>query len=57
MSTTLWRVLERSQEIAVRTEGAFDVTVGPLVNLWRRTRRRQELPAAALLAEMRARVG
>lgn len=57
VSTDLWRVLEASQALAVKTEGAFDVTVAPLVNLWRRTRRQQELPSAELLAEMRRRVG
>jgi thiamine biosynthesis lipoprotein len=57
VSTALWRVLERAQQIAVQSDGAFDVTVGPLVSLWRRMRRQRELPAPELLAEMRARVG
>ncbi len=52
-----WRVLERAQAMAERTDGAFDVTIGPLVNLWRRARRKQELPSPELIAEMRARVG
>jgi thiamine biosynthesis lipoprotein len=57
VSTLLWRVVERSQLIAQQSDGAFDITLGPLINLWRRTRRRQELPAPALLAEMKARTG
>ncbi len=57
VSDDLWRVLERGQQIAARTDGAFDVTVGPLVNLWRRARRKQEMPSPELIAEMRARVG
>ncbi len=57
VSDDLWRVLERGQAMAVQTAGAFDVTVGPLVNLWRRARRKQELPAPEMIAEMRARVG
>ena len=57
VSGDLWRVLERGQEMAARTDGAFDVTVGPLVNLWRRARRKNELPSAELITEMRARVG
>ena len=57
LSDDLWRVLERGQAMAERTDGAFDVTVGPLVNLWRRARRKQELPSPELIAEMRARVG
>ena len=35
VSDDLWRVLEHGQATAARTGGAFDVTVGPLVNLWR----------------------
>ena len=57
VSDDLWRVLERGQAMAERTDGAFDITVGPLVNLWRRARRKQELPSPELIAEMRARVG
>ena len=57
VSDDLWRVLERGQQMAEQTDGAFDVTVGPLVNLWRRARRKQELPSPELIAEMKARVG
>jgi len=57
VSTDLWTVLVRAQIVAERSEGAFDITVGPLVNVWRRARRKQELPDPALLAEMRGRVG
>ena len=57
ISNVLWTVLAKSQEIAEKTDGAFDVTIGPLVNLWRRMRHRKELPTPELIAEMRARVG
>lgn len=57
LSTDLWNVLERAQAMAKRSDGAFDVTVGPLVNLWRRARRKKELPSQELIEEMRARVG
>jgi thiamine biosynthesis lipoprotein len=57
VSTDLWTVLERAQSMAAQSNGAFDVTVGPLVNLWRRARRKNELPSPELIAEMRARVG
>lgn len=57
VSGDLWRVLDASQQLAERTGGAFDITIGPLVNLWRRTRRTRETPSAELLAEMRQRVG
>lgn len=57
VSADLWHMLELSQRIAERTDGAFDITIGPLVNLWRRARRKHELPAPELIAELRARVG
>lgn len=57
VSTALWEVLARAQEYAARSDGAFDITVGPLVSLWRRARHKQELPSPELIAEMKARVG
>lgn len=57
VSTDLWRVLERAQALAKRTDGAFDITVGPLVNLWRRARRTKKLPSPAQRTELRKRVG
>jgi FAD:protein FMN transferase len=57
VSDDVWRVLETSQRWAKRTGGAFDITVGPVVNLWRHARRMQQLPRADRLSEMRARVG
>lgn len=53
----LFRVLEYSVRFSARCEGAFDVTVGPIVRLWREARRTGVLPSPAALAEARARVG
>src|SRR5690242_6652040 len=36
VSNDLWRVLELSQALSNKSEGAFDITVGPLTKLWRR---------------------
>jgi len=57
VSTPLWEVLVRAQKYAERSDGAFDITVGPLVSLWRRARHKQELPSPESIAEMKARVG
>jgi thiamine biosynthesis lipoprotein len=57
VSPELGFMLARSQDLARATDGAFDVTVGPVVNLWRRARRRVELPPPELLAQARARSG
>lgn len=57
VSDDLWNVLSLSHRIAEKTDGAFDVTVGPLIKAWRHTRRQQKLPSPELLAKMKARVG
>jgi thiamine biosynthesis lipoprotein len=57
VSDDLWRVLATAQSWARRSDGALDVTVGPVVNLWRHARRLQQFPRADRLAEARARVG
>jgi thiamine biosynthesis lipoprotein len=57
VSEDLWFVLSRAQELAKRSEGAFDVTVGPFVNLWRRARRVHQLPDPQRLAQARQAVG
>src|SRR4051812_7754230 len=43
VSDDLLRVLKVGQKIAKESDGAFDVTIGPLVRLWRRARRTREL--------------
>jgi thiamine biosynthesis lipoprotein len=57
VSEDLFRVLGRSQEVAQLSDGAFDVTVGPLVRLWRNARRTHELPDPKALAQARELVG
>ncbi|MFB3921765.1 MAG: FAD:protein FMN transferase [Terriglobia bacterium] len=57
VSEDLFRVLEKSQELARRSRGAFDITAAPLIHLWRRARRRHELPDPKEMAEARRRVG
>lgn len=57
VSEDLFRVLAASQELARRSKGAFDITAGPVVHLWRRARRRRELPDAKELCQARRLVG
>jgi thiamine biosynthesis lipoprotein len=57
VSDDLWKVLAYAQTVSRQSDGAFDVTVGPLVHLWRRARRRRELPSAEQLAAARSLVG
>lgn len=57
VSDDLLAVLVRAAEIAQATGGAFDVTLGPFVVLWRRALRQRELPAPERLDAARASVG
>jgi FAD:protein FMN transferase len=57
VSPDLWVVLERAQFLAQRSHGAFDVTVGPYVILWRFARSQGKLPDPARLAKARLAVG
>ena len=57
VSDLLAEVLRRSLEFSQASEGAFDVTSGPLVLLWRQARREGKLPDPSALAAARALVG
>lgn len=57
VSAELFDVLQRAQRVAAATDGAFDVTLGPLARLWRRARRTGELPSTEALARARESVG
>ncbi len=52
-------VVAYAQDIAAKTDGAFDVTVGPLVNAWSfgPEPRNQTIPSAEKLAALRQSVG
>ena len=57
VSEDLFAVLSQAQELSRRSGGAFDVTVGPLVRLWRRARKSFQLPDPDDLAQARLLVG
>ena len=59
ISEELHRVLSRSREISRMTDGAFDITVGPLVNLWGfgPDGRPEEVPSAEALQQVKDRTG
>jgi FAD:protein FMN transferase len=57
VSSELFFVLSRAQKAARDSDGAFDVTVGPVVCLWRRARRTGRMPDAKDLEAARALVG
>jgi len=47
VSAELFDILQQSQQLAARSHGAFDVTLGPVVRLWREARRTRRLPTEA----------
>ena len=53
----LFNVLRNGQEVSAASRGAFDITIGPLVELWREARRTGTLPGESQVADARARVG
>jgi thiamine biosynthesis lipoprotein len=53
----LFAVLQRAVEIARRSDGAFDPTVGPYVRLWRAAQTSGEPPSPEALESAAARVG
>ena len=57
VSDELLTVLVRARKVSQESEGAFDVTVGPVVKLWREARKTRELPDAKKLEAARALVG
>lgn len=53
----MWDVLSASQRYAEMSGGAFDVTVGPVVKLWRRARKERKFPPRSEIEEALSRVG
>lgn len=53
VSEDLWNALQAARRFSKLTDGAFDVTAGPLTKLWRRARRKHELPDPKHIAETR----
>ena len=57
LSDDLFTLLSESQRLAQLSDGAFDCTVGPYVQLWRRARKEKTLPAAQEIEAASKRVG
>lgn len=53
----LFTVLAKAKGVSERSDGAFDVTIGPVVRLWRQARKDRRLPDEAERKAALARVG
>ena len=45
VSPEMWRLIAVSQQVAKKSAGAFDLSIGPLSKLWRRAFRQSQFPA------------
>ncbi len=57
VSEDLFRVLAASEHVAEDSDGAFDVTLGPVIRLWRAARGQHQLPLPEALQEAGGRCG
>ena len=57
VSPDMWKVLQWSQKLSEQSDGAFDVTVGPITKLWRRARRQNRMPSQERLLSALQSVG
>ena len=57
VSEDLFTVLAASQQLAEATDGAFDITQGPVVRLWRDARKTARVPDPAALQDAARRSG
>jgi thiamine biosynthesis lipoprotein len=57
VSSQTFEVLQKAAEFSKLSDGAFDVTVGPLMDLWHSAAETNSVPTDAKLAEVRAKVG
>lgn len=57
VSEDLFRVLEAALQLAHDTNGAFDVSLGPVIRLWRSARQARQLPDTAALQSAMSRTG
>lgn len=44
VSRDMWRLLRIAQQISLASDGAFDLSIGPLTKLWRRAFRQSQFP-------------
>ncbi|MEQ1821975.1 MAG: FAD:protein FMN transferase [Fimbriimonadaceae bacterium] len=57
VSSDLFKVLTKAQDVSARSKGAFDVTAGPLIRLWRSARKTRTLPSPEAIKSARKLIG
>ncbi|MBI3853543.1 MAG: FAD:protein FMN transferase [Verrucomicrobia bacterium] len=57
VSDDLFDILQQSQKFSRLSNGAFDVTVGPYVRVWRSARKRKALPSPETISALTGSIG
>ena len=57
VSNEMWEVLTLCKKLYQKSNGAFDITIGPVSKLWRQARRRNQMPSDKDIKEAKALVG
>ena len=57
VSESTYKVLQKSVEFSKLTDGAFDITVGPLVDMFHKTKEDRAAPTPDQIAQAKAKVG
>ncbi|WP_394994808.1 FAD:protein FMN transferase [Emticicia sp.] len=57
VSNDLWAIMQESVKAAKLSKGYFDVTIGPMTQLWRRMKRQKQLPSQQQIEDARAKIG
>ena len=57
VSDELMEILLTAKKYSAISDGAFDVTIGPVVDLWRNAKKKNAVPTKEQLAEAKAKVG
>ena len=57
VSDPLYTVVERAVDVSQRSDGAFDITVGPLIDLWKQASDANSIPNPEQIREAKSKVG
>lgn len=57
VSLPLYQIIKQSVKAAKQSRGTFDITIGPLSWLWRRSRRERRFPSDSAVQEAKAKTG
>jgi thiamine biosynthesis lipoprotein len=57
VSNELFGILQKSVEFSRLSNGAFDVTVGPVIDLWKKAGEANLMPSAETIGETKSRIG